>query len=121
MAIKTAEAVEFKVGVETYSVRMGFHALCRIEEDLGVPFEQFIGQLQGKNGVRISHLLTIFHALMLGNAGDKPMENVTKAETAEIIDVLGVERVMEIIAAAIEASPLFKADENPVRGAGAKK
>lgn len=117
MPLKSPKAVQFKAGGETYSVRLGFAAICRIEQEADVPFPQFIASIGG-NAARVSDVLTVFHAMMLRNGGSEPFEDVTKDEAAALVDELGFEKVVDLIGKAVEASPLFKTAQ-PVRGAGA--
>jgi len=115
---QTAKPVEFKVGEETFSLKLGFSAVCRMEEEFDMGFLRIVQEVFGGE-MRMAQLLTVFHACMLRDAGSVADEDVTRAEAADIIDKLGVDKVADLIRRAIEASPLSATKPGKrVRGAG---
>lgn len=119
--------IEFMVGDETFSLRMGFAAICALERAYDRPFGQVVGDVMGGE-MRFTDLRTIFHACMLreGPTGSG-IEDVSIEEAATIVDRIGFEMVGSLLSRALAECPLFAAPKPEksmkprVRGAGEGK
>lgn len=103
------EPVTFTVGVDTYTLRMGFNAICDLEEKYDIAFPKFLADLSGP-GMRFGRVLGLFHALLKREHPD-----MTEERAAALFEALGVEKATELMGTAVETSPLMQTAEKPAR------
>lgn len=126
MTTATNEPIVFKSGSQAYSLKMGFNSICRMEEQFEKPFTEIFGQVFG-NDMRMADFLTVLHCCLTPDTVtlDNRIDHVTREEAADIIDILGLEKVSALVRQAADNCPLLR-DEEPakkkprVRGAAAK-
>lgn len=124
MASTVSEPIEFDVDGQTYSLRLGFAAIVRLERAHDKPIGAIMRKLSGDE-MRFDDLLTLFHACMVRDAGiGDGTENVSIDEAAQLVDTLGLDRTMALVNQAVEESPIFskpEVEKPKVRGAGPGK
>lgn len=97
----TFEPSTFKIGVDTYTLRLGFRAICAVEEELDTGFIALIARMGGGE-LRIGHIVALFRAML---STDHP--EITRERAEALMEELGVERAGTLINEAIEKSSIF--------------
>lgn len=100
--MSVAKKVSFNADGTEFVLVMNFAALCQIEEEMDEAFPTILAQMQSGN-VRLSTIVAMFRAALL-----KERSGITSAEAMHLIEQIGPERAAQLIAAAIEESPIFK-------------
>lgn len=94
---------------ETFTLRLGFNAMCDVEEELGRGFLELAEDMrQGK--VRLTDLLAIFHACFRDNH-----PGAERARVVAIVESIGPQRMGELIGRCVETSPVFAQPANDNR------
>ena len=101
---------KFNVGGIDYEAYFGLAAAVQVEEATGEPFLEVV-QTMASGKVRIGTLAKLFHAGLAKHHSD-----TTEAQAIELAEELGFDRLGEVLLAAVEASPLFKAATKPKAG-----
>lgn len=110
----TFEPSTFKIGVDTYTLRLGFRAICAVEEELDTGFIALISRM-GSGELRIGHIVALFCAMLSTEHPD-----ITRERAEVLMEELGVERAGTLMNEAIEKSKLFATEKSAAKAPKAK-
>ena len=108
-----APEVRFEALGQAWRFRFGFGALCALEEEFDQPFMLILARCFPEIGLAAADEATIMAARVRVRAGDLAgilvaglSENhpgITRAQVAEIVDDIGLEKVAEILRSVVAA------------------